>query len=138
MSIEFYIEIELRMRDLMLGGQFFCEIWENYVALSYSSFFGCFQWNRCRLLVKKLHRFHNIPLFRVSWGEMRFWAVSEENGSLSKISVEHQSFTWNSAQNERFWCLEDNSNVKICLAYSSWFGSFQCNACVSVKQLHLY
>ena len=154
--------------DVFFEGQFLCErIWENYDSTFHSSSLRmemslfnanegflrrCVFLKQLRILEEKgsLSKFtdkhrvlHRIELRMRIWWE--FDACFEAN-SYVKICLAYSScfgflrrnaFPSNWAQNEnlmRIWCFEANSYVKICLAYSS----FQCNACVSVKQLHIF
>ena len=117
------------MRIWFLGGQFFCEIWENYVALAYSSFFGCFQCNSI-CFCEEITSFHNIPLFRVSWGEMLSWAVFRKRKSYARLVLSDQSFT-EIQLSMRIWCLRANSYVKFektifpCIFILFWLSPMQ-------------
>ena len=73
--------------DLMLGGQFLCDIWGNYVSYHIYVFFGC---SHCKRgdSGKKLHLFQINPPLSVSWGEMRFWVVLEEKDNLIRFCDE--------------------------------------------------
>ena len=75
-----------QIEDLMLGVQFLCKIWENYVpAQVYRVLAVSKQVDTSKKVISmmKLHLFHFNTLLSVSWGEMRFWVLLEEKDSLS-------------------------------------------------------